>query len=409
MDIPTAAHNPKLESEEDCTPHTFSGNPAEGSAELGSTCENQRAIPLISSGLSTPPRQRFGFRQRMESGFEDKPFKGWKERTQLRKTKKLKKNKTFGYQQSYRESQNFGGQPLHSQPNMGETQGMNYNQSSSNVNMNPGGGFIAPNINSQQGSQWSGVPPQMRGSVQQMPQMLPGQVQNQGHNTQGAVGMPNAPTNYPPNYPPPSVMPPSIPPPNFPRNVPPPNFPQQQQQHPAAPVQAHYLSGLQQYQGPPPQYNVPPPVNQYQYPSQVPQVAYANQQGPFQQFSSPSTLAQPLGYSIPQAHQSSTGQLGSTIQPVLSVQPGYAPAQAHPLPPLSPEKVAVATEEEKATSLGHPSPPPPRPKSKRPALPPNWKTATDPEGKVYYYHAVTRLVSNSVRVVVHNCLMGRCC
>ena len=25
-----------------------------------------------------------------------------------------------------------------------------------------------------------------------------------------------------------------------------------------------------------------------------------------------------------------------------------------------------------------------------PALPPNWKTATDPEGRVYYYHTVTR-------------------
>ena len=35
-----------------------------------------------------------------------------------------------------------------------------------------------------------------------------------------------------------------------------------------------------------------------------------------------------------------------------------------------------------------PPPQPPKPKSKK--LPPNWKTATDAEGKQYYYHTVTR-------------------
>lgn len=35
-------------------------------------------------------------------------------------------------------------------------------------------------------------------------------------------------------------------------------------------------------------------------------------------------------------------------------------------------------------------PPPSPPKPKTIVLPPNWKTARDPEGKIYYYHVITR-------------------
>lgn len=37
-------------------------------------------------------------------------------------------------------------------------------------------------------------------------------------------------------------------------------------------------------------------------------------------------------------------------------------------------------------------PPPSPPKPKTIVLPPNWKVARDPEGKIYYYHIVTRSV-----------------
>ena len=39
-----------------------------------------------------------------------------------------------------------------------------------------------------------------------------------------------------------------------------------------------------------------------------------------------------------------------------------------------------------------PSPPAPNPpaREKPPPLPPNWKTAKDSDGKIYYYHTVTR-------------------
>ena len=44
-------------------------------------------------------------------------------------------------------------------------------------------------------------------------------------------------------------------------------------------------------------------------------------------------------------------------------------------------------------------PPPSPPKPKTIVLPPNWKVARDPEGKIYYYHIASRLVRHDVDVV----------
>lgn len=49
-------------------------------------------------------------------------------------------------------------------------------------------------------------------------------------------------------------------------------------------------------------------------------------------------------------------------------------------------------------------PPPSPPKPKTIVLPPNWKVARDPEGKIYYYHIVTRLVGRTVCVHGSNSL-----
>lgn len=49
-------------------------------------------------------------------------------------------------------------------------------------------------------------------------------------------------------------------------------------------------------------------------------------------------------------------------------------------------------------------PPPSPPKPKTIVLPPSWKVARDPEGKIYYYHVVTRLVLLSVCVYIFLCL-----
>lgn len=48
-------------------------------------------------------------------------------------------------------------------------------------------------------------------------------------------------------------------------------------------------------------------------------------------------------------------------------------------------------------------PPPSPPKPKTIVLPPNWKVARDPEGKIYYYHIVTRLVKQFVQCGVCLC------
>lgn len=52
---------------------------------------------------------------------------------------------------------------------------------------------------------------------------------------------------------------------------------------------------------------------------------------------------------------------------------------------LEPSKAATSTLEEEDIP-----PPPSPPKGKAIVLPPNWKTAKDAEGKLYYYHTVTR-------------------
>jgi len=50
----------------------------------------------------------------------------------------------------------------------------------------------------------------------------------------------------------------------------------------------------------------------------------------------------------------------------------------------------VVVVQDQAAPLDPPPPPPSPPRSKKRRLPPNWKTAKDKDGKVYYYHTVTR-------------------
>ncbi|XP_069873648.1 histone-lysine N-methyltransferase SETD2 [Dipodomys merriami] len=71
---------------------------------------------------------------------------------------------------------------------------------------------------------------------------------------------------------------------------------------------------------------------------------------------------------------------GVVVQPTTAVTTIVAPGQPQPLQP--PEMVVTNN------LLDLPPPSPPKPKTI--VLPPNWKTARDPEGKIYYYHVVTR-------------------
>ncbi|CAH6777632.1 Setd2 [Phodopus roborovskii] len=71
---------------------------------------------------------------------------------------------------------------------------------------------------------------------------------------------------------------------------------------------------------------------------------------------------------------------GVVVQPTTAVTTIVAPGQPQSLQP--PEMVVTNN------LLDLPPPSPPKPKTI--VLPPNWKTARDPEGKIYYYHVITR-------------------
>ncbi|XP_054564083.1 histone-lysine N-methyltransferase SETD2 [Eptesicus fuscus] len=71
---------------------------------------------------------------------------------------------------------------------------------------------------------------------------------------------------------------------------------------------------------------------------------------------------------------------GVVVQPAAAVATVVAPGQP---PPVQPPEMVVTN-----NLLDLPPPSPPKPKTI--VLPPNWKTARDPEGKIYYYHVITR-------------------
>uniref|UniRef100_A0A8D2L5A9 Histone-lysine N-methyltransferase SETD2 n=2 Tax=Varanus komodoensis TaxID=61221 RepID=A0A8D2L5A9_VARKO len=71
---------------------------------------------------------------------------------------------------------------------------------------------------------------------------------------------------------------------------------------------------------------------------------------------------------------------GVVVQPTAAVTTIVATGQP---PPIQQPELVVTN-----NLLDLPPPSPPKPKTI--VLPPNWKTARDPEGKIYYYHVVTR-------------------
>ncbi|XP_053117075.1 histone-lysine N-methyltransferase SETD2 isoform X2 [Hemicordylus capensis] len=71
---------------------------------------------------------------------------------------------------------------------------------------------------------------------------------------------------------------------------------------------------------------------------------------------------------------------GVVVQPTTAVTTIVAAGQP---PPIQQSELVVTN-----NPLDLPPPSPPKPKTI--VLPPNWKTARDPEGKIYYYHVVTR-------------------
>ncbi|XP_067386549.1 histone-lysine N-methyltransferase SETD2 isoform X2 [Emydura macquarii macquarii] len=117
------------------------------------------------------------------------------------------------------------------------------------------------------------------------------------------------------------------------------------------------------------------------YPGQTCQTVYGVT-SPYSQTTPPivQSYAQP-GLQYIQGQQIYTAHpQGVVVQPPTAVTTIVAAGQPQPI--QQPELVVTNN------LLDLPPPSPPKPKTI--VLPPNWKTARDPEGKIYYYHVITR-------------------
>lgn len=117
------------------------------------------------------------------------------------------------------------------------------------------------------------------------------------------------------------------------------------------------------------------------YPGQTCQTVYGVT-SPYSQTAPPivQSYAQP-GLQYIQGQQIYTAHpQGVVVQPTTAVTTIVAAGQPQPI--QQPELVVTNN------LLDLPPPSPPKPKTI--VLPPNWKTARDPEGKIYYYHVITR-------------------
>ncbi|XP_059963720.1 histone-lysine N-methyltransferase SETD2-like [Mesoplodon densirostris] len=105
---------------------------------------------------------------------------------------------------------------------------------------------------------------------------------------------------------------------------------------------------------------------------------------PYSQTTPPTvqSYAQPSLQDIQGQQLFTTHPQGVVAQPATAMTTIVVPGQPQPLQP--PEMVVTNN------LLDLPSPPPPKPNTI--VLPPNWKTARDPEGKIYYYHVIPRQI-----------------
>lgn len=319
---------------------------------------------------------------------------------------------TFGYQQRMNMEQRFGGSPPKLSRNKKkkkrwQERNMQRDFNFGNYNMNP----AQTNFTPKQGvAPWRGQSQGFQGNqfycggrpvgLEQgpTPQVAPGNFA--GNFPQQGPPLPN----FNPNIPPPT----NIPPMDFFRKVPPPNFQQQNQpmmmqQNPLMPQQSvrppplhanqpPFFSPNQQstYNRPPPplafQANVPaPPSSQFPPSSsmqhqQYPQANFPPQPNQFPSFNSPNM---PVVNALAAQELSPQGTVPMSMQQ----QAGHTDVEAFSL-----QTGAVST-----SSVGmyvpreEPEPCTPSPvKHNQTHLPPHWKSATDPQGKVYYYHTQTR-------------------
>ncbi|XP_076009829.1 uncharacterized protein setd2 isoform X2 [Genypterus blacodes] len=104
----------------------------------------------------------------------------------------------------------------------------------------------------------------------------------------------------------------------------------------------------------------------------------------------------PTIYSIPTAYpQASAPVIQAYTEPTASYQPVYTGHQQGVVVQQGGTVTTIVTSQTVQQEMIVPNnvidlPPPSPPKPKTIVLPPNWKVARDPEGKIYYYHIATR-------------------
>ncbi|XP_032241373.1 histone-lysine N-methyltransferase SETD2 isoform X2 [Nematostella vectensis] len=229
-------------------------------------------------------------------------------------------------------------------------------------------GPVRPSYNVPSGRPWQDPSLHWTGSILDQPQGIP----YYGPQASGGVIFQQGPypSHMPANAPPPNIPIQA----NFPRNIPPPNYipPTQQMSFQHSPynrpppnviptgnmvIEARFHA---QQHGMPPQ----PNTTHMQAPGQVPFPGYGAPQGQQQN---------PYPYKM--VIQSPSAIQQDTMQPRDAKHPEPAATPES----MGPESIIINTEH-------HHTPAKVKPR----ALPPNWKTATDPQGKIYYYHTLTR-------------------
>lgn len=329
----------KSQGDPSCVEPTHKGDPDPALSEwksISSTSqdtsqEKGHAITTISHDTSESRHQVFGYNQRMGNGLGDQGGTSFNPLwSSPGKTKKFKKTK---WNQS----------PLQQFPPV--------SPQSMPGNINSIGYGNVANLANQQAQNWPGTSQQWQ----------------KGHqdSTQGPPyfgGQFVQPTSIVPpcNLPPPGLTLPH----NFPVNIPPPNFlpPGQPSvpftnpaySRPPPPLQANIQPGSSRFTNPPPQQSMFAP---HYPPPQVP--AYPS-------FSSPGA-PEPQRY-LPKSDQSPSKKIYTHFDGINK--------DTSPLKPSGGTRRGTSPSKPKKTTTVN--------------LPSNWKTATDPQGNIYYYHTVTR-------------------
>jgi hypothetical protein len=106
---------------------------------------------------------------------------------------------------------------------------------------------------------------------------------------------------------------------------------------------------------------------------------------PFQPFNTQGN--QPVQFNVPQSSQSPAKRIINRTEGFSNVKDTHQAFQAQQGSKLNESLINSGS---RKTNIRDSSISPAKPKKPTNSLPTNWKTATDPQGNIYYYHTITR-------------------